>query len=301
MDENYQVSLLPVSAIYSDDHFNCRGTIAVIDVADLATDIQKNTLQFPIAVQPAEDVITELPEGKLYRIVAGHRRFKAWSVLRHGWKPGDLAAGNVPWDESNGNPFDVIPCMIKSGLSEVQARVLNLGENLKRRDLNIMQEALAIKHLREAGVPRDSVALELGMSSGWVQTRYYLLDLPEEIQRECAAGLINQAQIKQLYTLREDPDKQFAAVRKIKSAKIKGEKVSHVGVRKKTAVDVKKERKRPEIFDMIEVLAKATGYGLHTRSLAWASGEITTAELFVDVTRFCEDHDLAKPRFPTEL
>src|SRR5690606_1891994 len=120
---------------------------------------------------------------------------------------------------SAGNPYDVIPCMVKSGLDEVQARILNLGENLKRKDLNILQEARAISHLHEFGVPRDHVAAELGVSSGWVQTRYYLLELPEDIQEECAAGVINQAQIKQLYTLRDKPDQQFEAVKKIKDAK----------------------------------------------------------------------------------
>lgn len=298
-DQEYNVIFVPIDDVFSDDEFNCRGVIPMIEVADLAQDIQKNGLQFPIAVQPADDVEKSIPDGKKYRIVAGHRRCKAWMVLRAGWQPGDPAAGNVPCGTEN--PFDKIPCMIKTGLNEIQARILNLGENLKRKDLNIMQEAIAIQHLRDAGVPRDHVAEELGMSSGWVQTRYYLLDLPEEIQQECAAGLINQAQIKQLYTLRNDPEKQFEAVRKIKDAKVRGEKVGHVGKRKKQSTEIKKERKRVEIFQMIEILAKAVGYGLYTRTLSWASGQITTEDLFTDVRRYCEDHDLPKPRLPNEF
>lgn len=301
LDSEYETAMISISEIFSDDDFNCRGVIQTIDVADLAQDIQRNKLQFPIAVQPAEDVKKELPEGKKYRIVAGHRRFKAWTVLAKSWSPGGLAAGNLPYDSDLGNPFDKIPCMIKTGLDEIQARILNFGENLKRKDLNIMQEATAIQHLRDAGVPRDHVAQELGMSSGWVQTRYYLLDLPEDIQQECAAGLINQAQIKQLYSLRGDPEKQIAAVRSIKDAKIKGEKIGHIGQRKKQTTAIKKERKRAEIFEMIEILAKAIGYGLHTRSLSWASGQITTEELFKDVRKYCEDTGRPFPRLPTEF
>lgn len=299
--DDYEVRMIPLDEIFSDDDFNCRGAISPIDVHDLAVDIKKNKLQFPISVQPAEDVNKQLPEGKKYRVIAGHRRFKAWQVLHKSWEPGDLAAGLLPCDPDHGNPYACVPAMLKAGLDEKQARVLNLGENLKRRDLNIMQEAKALEHLCAAGIPRDHVAEELGMSSGWVQTRYYLLALPEEVQQECAAGIINQAQIKQLYSLRNDPDKQFAAVKAIKNAKANGEKIGHVGERKKQSTDVKKERKRDEIFRMIELIAKATGYGLHTRALSWASGQIPTDELFADLAKWCADHDKPKPVFPKEF
>lgn len=301
IDNDYVTEYIHVDKIYPDESFNCRGIIQVFDVADLAKDIQRNKLQFPIAVQPSEDLQNQLPEGKEYRIVAGHRRFKAWMVLHSSWKPGELAAGDLPWDDANGNPYEMIPCMVKTGLNEVQARILNLGENLKRKDLNILQEALAIQHLHDAGVPREHVAEELGMSSGWVQTRYQLLSLPEEIQQECATGLVNQAQIKQLYTIRNDKEKQFEAVRKIKEARMKGEKISHVGVRKKSKTTVKKERRRVELFAMIEFLAKAIGYGLHTRNLSWAAGEISTQELFDDIKDYCQRTDRPIPHFPEEF
>lgn len=299
--DDYEIVHLPVDSVFSDDEFNCRGPIPAIEVTDLAQDILKNKLLSPISVQPAEDVGKPLPEGKTHRIIAGHRRFRAWLVLRKSWEPGEPTQGGTPWDASKGNPFDAVPCMVKKGLSEVNARILNLGENLKRRDLNILQEANAIKHLRLAGVPRDHVASELGMSSGWVQTRYYLLDLPEEIQKEAAAGLINQNQIKQLYSL-PNAEKQFEAVKAIKNAKLKGETIGHVGERKKQKTDVKKERKRVEMFQMIEVISKSpVGCGLTTRVLAWCAGEIATEEFFSDIRTWCTDHDLPMPRLPTEF
>jgi ParB-like chromosome segregation protein Spo0J len=203
---------------------------------------------------------------------------------------------------SKGNPFDTLPCMVKRGLSETQARILNLGENLKRENLNILQEARAIEHLRLAGIPRDHVAQELGMSSGWVQTRYYLLALPEDIQQQAAAGLINQAQIKQLYSLRDNKEKQYEAVRAIKEARAKGEKLGSVGARQKQKTDVKKERKRQEMFDMIDILAKTKlGYGIHTRVLAWGAGQISSEEFFTDVRQWHSEHGLPVPTLPTEF
>ena len=262
--EHYQTIMIPLSDVYSDDDFNCRGAIAPIDVAELAQDIQLNGLQFPITVQPSKDVEHDIPCP--WRIIAGHRRFKAFEVL-----------------ERHSKDFNQIPAIVRRCLSEIQARVLNLGENIKRKDLNILQEAKALEKLYEAGVPRDHVAKLLSKSSGWVQNRYALLSLPKDIQLECANGIINQQQIKQLYSLRYDPLKQYEAVRLIKEAKARGQKIKHVGKRKKMATNTKKARHRNECFDMIEIVVSAVGYGLHTRALAWAAGEITTAEFFKSI------------------
>ena len=266
MENQYQTILIPLSEVYSDDDFNCRGQIAPIDVAELAQDIQLNGLQFPITVQPSEDVEKEIPCP--WRIIAGHRRYKAFEVLAR--------------DSAD---FSFVPAMVRRGLTEIQARVLNLGENIKRKDLNIVQEAKALEKLYEAGVPRDHVAKLLSKSSGWVQNRYNLLSLPEDIQEECANGIINQQQIKQLYSLRHDPLKQYEAVKMIKEAKARGQKIKHVGKRKKQPTDVKKARGRNECFDMIELVVKATSYGLATRCLAWAAGEIPTEDLFKDIQK----------------
>lgn len=259
-DDAYKVVSIPMKDLWHDESFNCRGPISPLDVADLAKSIDEHGLQFPITVQPRADVTVPMPEGKLWRIIAGHRRHKAVSVL--------------------GKP--TIPCMIRKGLTEAQARILNLSENFDRKDLDIVQEAHALAALEKAGVARDTVAKAIGKSSSWVQVRYYILRLPEEIQHEARAGILNQYQIKQLYSL-ETVEAQFEAVRKIKEAKQKGEKTPDIGERKKQSTSVKKERKRTEIFDMMELIAKSVGYGLPTRALAWASGEICTAELFDDI------------------
>lgn len=255
--EQYAVKQLPITSLYCDNDFNCRGVITPIKVAELAADIRSNGLNYPIIVQPKVDA----PGCPLdFRIIAGHCRVKACEVI--GWTK--------------------VPCMIRVGLTQVQALVLNLGENLKRQDLNLMQEATAIQRLWEAGLPRDSVAKQIGKSSSWVQVRYNLLSLPVEIQQEAAAGILNQQQIKQIYSL-GTPEEQFEAVRKIKTAKQNGEKLGNVGKKKPKTLAIKKERKTAEMIEMSELMAKNLGYGLYTRAMAWASGNITTEELFADI------------------
>ena len=271
---NYGVHLLQMSEIYSDNDFNCRGRIMPYDVAALAKDIEVNGLQFPISVQPKGDVSIELPPGYNYRIVAGHRRHMAFKILKR----------------------NTIPAMVKRGLSEVMARVYNLSENLQRSELNIMQEARALEKLKMLGLVQEQAAEAIGRTRSWVQVRYNLLELPDVIQEEAAAGIINQQQIKQIYGLKrisDDPTKVFeaqcAAVRKIKNALLNGEKGISVAKDPKHDPFKKKRRQKNEIQDMIRHIGKeGSGFGLATRCLAWANGEINTAELFFDIKRECD-------------
>ncbi len=264
---SYNVQEIELDRIYSDSDFNCRGTILPMDVIDLVKDIEIHGLQFPIAVQPVADV-TEKIDGYDFRIIAGHRRFAAFKVLKK----------------------VTIPVMIKVGLSETTARLLNLGENLKRQNLNLLQEARAIERLKDLGMVRRDVAESLGVSTSWVQVRYNLLDLPNEIQAEAAAGLLNQAQIKQIFSLKT-PERQFNAVKKIKNARLRGEQGISVG--KTPEQDPFKKRRQPKnvVQDMLEHIGESIGFGLHTRCLAWCNGEISSAELYFDIKRYAGEHD----------
>lgn len=272
MDHNYNVEIVDMSRIYSDDEFNCRGEIHPFEVKDLAQDIQENDLQFPIAVQPAADVEGGIPDGFDFRIIAGHRRFMAFRVLKR----------------------PQIPAMIKLGLTEIQARIHNLSENLQRKELNILQEANAIRKLKELGLVQEETAQAIGRTRSWVQIRYNLLELPEVIQAEAASGLLNQSQIKQIYGLK-DPEQQFAAVRKIKTSMLNGERGISVAAPPKADPYKKKRRQKNEIEEMIRHIAKESpiGFGLATRCLAWANGTINTAELYMDIKRVAKE--LEKP------
>lgn len=272
MSNNYEVQEINMSTIFSDDSFNCRGSITPMDVADLAKDIDHNELQFPISVQPADEVGAGIPTKFAYRIVAGHRRFMAFRVLQR----------------------TTIPAMIKRGLSEVQALTHNLSENLQRKELNILQEARALRRLKDLGLGQEFAAEAVGRTRSWVQIRYNLLDLPDVIQEEAAAGLLNQAQIKQIYGLKDD-DARYTAVRNIKNALLRGEKGFSVAPKAKHDPYKKKRRPKSEIEDMIRHIAKESplGFGLATRALAWANGTINSAELYMDIRRVADE--LGKP------
>lgn len=267
--DNYETRLVLMSEIWADPEFNCRGIIAPMDVADLAKDIDEHELQFPISIQPIEDT-ESTPLGGVfkYRLVAGHRRHKAFQMLRR----------------------TEIPAMIKSGLTEIQARVYNLSENLQRKELNILQEANALAKLKALGLGQEAAGKALGRTRSWAQVRYNLLELPEVIREEAAAGLLNQSQIKQLYSLGSN-NERYEAVRRIKDAKLKGE--GSISVAKPPELDPykKKRRQKNEIQDMIRHVGReGSGYGLATRCMAWCNGEISTAELYGDIEKACREN-----------
>ncbi len=246
---------IPLIEIYCDNDFNCRGPIPPIDVVDLARSIELNGLQQPITIQPWD----KMP-GKKYRIVSGHRRFQAHRII----------------------PLVTIPAIIKEGMDELTARKLNLEENIKRKDLNILQEARALKPFCDAGWTQDLMCGQLNQSRGWLQARIALLQLPEEIQQEAAAGYLTQEHIKQLATLKHK-ELQFEAVKKIKSAKINNEKGRIRVAPKKANPLAKRVRDRTEGFAMMETIQDVLGNGFHTRCMAWILGEIADIELYRDI------------------
>jgi hypothetical protein len=163
---------------------------------------------------------------------------------------------------------------------------VNLTENLERSQLNILQEAQAISVLHELGLDRETIGQKVGQSIGWVQVRLMLLDLPEDIQQEAAAGILGQHNIRDLYSLRNNTDEMYAAVRKIKDLKAKGQK--SIRIRPKTESVEKKRRRDPsEVYKAICHIIDNLGPCLATRALAWQNGEITDLDFFQDIKVEC--------------
>lgn len=260
IETSNQVELIPVADIFCDDEFNCRGAIIPTDVLSLARSIEEKGLLQPITVQPWTAM-----EGKKYRIVAGHRRYMAHVV----------------------NEAKEIRAIVVKGLSELDAALLNLQENLERASLNILQEALAIKRFALAGWTQEEMGREVGRPKPWVQARVSLLKLPEEIQLEAAAGFLTQEHIRQLATMKSK-DAMYEAVRKIKNAKLLGDK-RPIKIAKKKEAFRKRVRNGGEIREQQELLQDVIGNNLATRFAAWACGDISTYEWYRDIRDAAND------------
>lgn len=248
-----KVEYVPVGDIVLDESFNCRGQVNLSDCVDLAKDIEKHGLQNPINLQRWN--------GRL-RIVSGHRRFMACAKI-------------LGWTE--------MPAMIREEIKDDEtAFVWNLTENIKRKDLTLLQEARAVAKFDGWGLSAKDIARRLDKSEPWVKVRLDLLTLEPEIQQAADTGVINQNHIKALKKL-GNKEARFGAVKQIKEAKERGDKVKAPIVEKKVSPFKKRRRDPSEIYNMNEKLVEIFGPCLATRYAAWITGDIMDIEFHRDI------------------
>ena len=257
--ERYDVFSLPVSEVYYDADFNCRGQFTLQSVEELAQSIDELGLQFPIVVQPAEEIKDFERADHRWRLIAGHRRFRAVTTF-------------LKWTE--------IPATIRSGLTDRQARMFNFTENLERQDLNVLEEARALGRLFPKGASLREAARELKRHTRWVQARFRLLKLPEEVQIKVAAGTLSLVDVEVLSQF-DSPEDQIRAAAEIAKVKRHGRKPSEG----RTGRKFRYRKTKTQINRMIAKLMDHGIDGLTTRALAWAAGSIGDDDFEEDIRR----------------
>jgi len=255
----YTAYATPMSQVWIDPLFNCRGRFTPESVEALAKSIRDTGLQFPVIVQPWNE-----NPGYCYRLVAGFRRFEACRLLHMGQ----------------------IPAMVtESDLSEFEAHKLNLIENLERQDLNILEEAKGIKHLFPLSQSPGEIAKELKRPRQWVYRRLGLLDLPYEVQLMFASGRLAQSDLDSVLPYRDDSKDALTAAQRLLEARKVGpvemQKARTLLRRGRRVSDSR--RKKAEISEMIDLMFKMGLSGLPTRVAAWCAGTITTEKLIRDL------------------
>lgn len=271
-EKEIDARIIPLEEILYDESFNCRGAISAIEVSELARDIEAHGLMSPVIVAP-------LPESLgtyKFKLVAGFRRYLAHRVLKK----------------------TVIKALVQPELvDQDRALYFNLTENVNRLDLTILQEARAVKKLRERGNTREQIAENLGMSSGWVQIRVMLLELPEPVQELADAKIISQTDIRHLHTTMKHlgPEKCMEQARKVNDAKARGKQIAVDSVKP----DTRRIRNKREIYGLMEYCQDTLKMqnGLWSRCLAWATGAIADEELDETINEYCSSNGLEyKPR-----
>lgn len=257
--EQYDVFPVPVSQIYYDVDFNCRGQFTLASVEELARSIEELGLQFPLVVQPAEEVEGFKQEGFRWRLIAGHRRFRAVTTF-------------LKWTE--------IPATVWRGMTERQAQLFNFTENLERKDLNVLEEARALGRLFPKGVSLIKAARELKRHTRWVHARFRVLKLPEEVQIKVAAGTLSLVDVEVLSQF-DSPEEQIKAANEIAKAKRLGRKPSDGKLSRK----FRYRKTKSQINRMIAKLMDSGIDGLTTRALAWTAGSISDDEFEDDIRR----------------
>jgi len=270
MNQDEQILNIPLVDIYADPKFNCRGTISPSNVHDLVNSIREFGLLQPIVVRPASETDLKMPPEKKWHLAAGFRRYMAHCV----------------------GEFGTIRALV-SHVSDIDARVLNLNENIQREELNIIQEAKAVKALRDAGLDTTEIRSKLGQSFGWVQIRTMLIKLPDSIQEAARDGAIIQNDIRDLYSHHIAGVKEPELVEMVRGLITDRDMGHKVNLKPPNKNPLKKfKRKEAELFVLRDHLRESIGNGLHTRIIAWATGFASDDEIFEDIENYVKQNNL---------
>jgi len=150
-------------------------------INELAESIKANGLLQPI-------VVTK--EGERYLIVAGERRYRAFRRLE----------------------MEKIPAIIKN-LTKQQSMELALIENIQRRDLNSVEEAMALKALMEEfGYTQQQLSDRLGMSRSALANSLRLLSLSQKVLSLVASGELSSGHARALVVLEENKQLEISGI-----------------------------------------------------------------------------------------
>lgn len=136
-------------------------------MAELRASIKEKGLLQPILVRP-------FSEG--YEVIAGERRLRAARDLG----------------------FQEVPSIVKS-VSQQEAFIIALVENIQREELNAIEEALAFKRLiSEFHLSFEDVAKAVAKDASTVSNLVRLLNLPQKIQDAVVDGVVSMGHARAL-------------------------------------------------------------------------------------------------------
>lgn len=139
-------------------------------IIELSESIKEHGVIQPIVVRPI---------GDKYEIIAGERRYKA-SVL----------AGK-----------DTIPAIV-TNLNDKDSAEVALIENVQRRDLSAIEEAISYKKILDMGyLTQEQLAIKLGKSQSTVANKVRLLNLCDEVQEALMEDKISERHARSLLKL----------------------------------------------------------------------------------------------------
>lgn len=171
MEENAgpasSIEQIPLQKIFKSPH-QMRKTFDPIALRDLARSMKREGLIQPITLRKV---------GEAYELVVGERRLRA--------------AQAIGWTTIDARVIDI---------SDEEAAIKGLIENLQRADLSAIEEAGGYKQLAEPpySLTQEAIAERVGKSQTAVARSLALLELPLEIQEIMPRGAITETHTRSL-------------------------------------------------------------------------------------------------------
>ncbi|MGI5949825.1 ParB/RepB/Spo0J family partition protein [Peptoniphilus sp.] len=153
------------------------------EITELSKSIKKYGIIQPLLVRD---------EGDKYIIIAGERRFRA--AQKAGLKK--------------------VPAIIKDISTDVSDRI-SIIENIQRKDLNPVEEAMSYKHILDSqNLTQKELAEEIGKSRQYIGNTIRLLNLDPRVLKLLEKGEISPSHGKNLLSIK-DKDEQYKKAMKI--------------------------------------------------------------------------------------
>jgi ParB family transcriptional regulator, chromosome partitioning protein len=177
------VQLLPVGSITANPR-QPRAQFDEASLAELSRSVAEQGVLQPILVR-------QMAPGR-FELIAGERRLRAARLAGLG----------------------EVPVLVKEA-NDHQSLVLAIVENVQRADLSPLEEAQAYQSLiEEYDLTQDEVAKRVGKSRPAISNTLRLLQLPEEIRSEIAAGRLTAGHARALLAL-DQASAQTALAREV--------------------------------------------------------------------------------------
>lgn len=175
-NENFEISRI------SPNPYQPRMHIAPESLIEIADSIREHGI-----IQPL--IITKDDKSHNYFLIAGERRFRASQL-----------AG-----------LKTVPVVIKES-SPQEMLELALIENIQRKDLNPLEEALAFKQLQEEfNITQTLIAKKVGLSRVAVTNKIRLLNLPKEVKEAVLNEKLSEGHARALLGLSDQSSLVAAA------------------------------------------------------------------------------------------
>ena len=170
-DNSYKVIEADINEILPN-RFQPRIQFDEEEILELSDSIKEHGVIQPIVVRTI---------GDKYEIIAGERRYKA-SVL----------AGK-----------ETVPVIIKN-LNDKESAEIALIENIQRKNLTPIEEALSYKKILDMGyLTQEKLAVKLGKSQSSIANKIRLLNLSDEVQEALLENKISERHARSLLKLKD--------------------------------------------------------------------------------------------------
>ena len=204
--------------------------------------------------------------GGLYECIAGERRLRA--AKRAGLKE--------------------VPAIVKN-FSDEEALIIALIENLQRKNLNPLEEALGYKNLMEKfGYTQEEIAEKVGKDRATIANLLRLLKLPSVIQEDLLEERLTVGHAKALLSLDSEKKQIYARNLILERGLSVRETEKLVSKLQKGEISKKKKEPDPDLVYLSEELSKLIGTQVQVKTkkkktyFIFEFDELERAEAFIE-------------------